>query len=213
MTGTRNRWSPIPLVALLCLLAQIPVSCPGQEVTVLGAVEKVVILPWGLALEARVDTGAAKSSLAAFDLRVKGKMAEFRLPDPGSKEKVRLPVLGWVEVRTNLGKEKRPVVRIEICVAGKRFQTLVNLDDRSGLRYPMLLGRESLRGRFLVDVGRTHLHPTPCNPTDPAPGGSQPAPFKLGERTILESSIQALEMSCMDIHPEQQGTPREAREH
>lgn len=91
----------------------------------LGAVEKVQILPWGLTLDARVDNGAAKSSMAAVDLRVRGK-------------------------------------EVEICLAGQRLRTLLDLDDRTGLKYPMLLGRETLRGRFLVDVGRMHLHPQPC---------------------------------------------------
>lgn len=136
--------------------------CFGEQLTILGAVERVKILPWGVILEARVDTGAAKSSLAALDLKVKEKIAEFRLPDPTMKEKVQIPILGWTEVRTNLGKEKRPVVSVELCVGGKRFRTLMNLDDRSGLKYPMLLGREALRGRFLVDVSRGNTHPPTC---------------------------------------------------
>lgn len=140
-----------------------PTVCHAQELVVLGAVEEVKVLPWGLTLLARVDTGAAKSSMAASDLKVKGKTVEFRLPDPQLREKkIELPILGWVEVRTNLGKEKRPLVLMEICVAGQRFQTPVNLDDRSGLKYPMLLGRDTLRGRFLVDVARTHRHSKPC---------------------------------------------------
>lgn len=135
---------------------------PAEEPVVLGAVEQVKVFPWGVTLSARVDTGADRSSLAALDLEVKGKTVEFRLPDPGAKEKVKLPILGWVEVRTNMGKEKRPLVLMEICVAGRRFKTPVNLDDRTGLKYPMLLGRETLRGRFLVDVARSHIHPTAC---------------------------------------------------
>lgn len=160
----------------------------AEELVVLGAVEEVKVLPWGFTLLARIDTGAAKSSMAALDLKVQGKSAEFRLPHPGFKEKVRLPILGWVEVRTNLGKEKRPLVLMEICVAGKRFKTPVNLDDRSGLKYPMLLGRETLRGRFLVDVTRSQIYHSPCpkevegNPHPSGPKrqtpGSTPEPKK-----------------------------------
>lgn len=113
-------------------------------------------------MDARVDTGAAKSSMAAVDLRVTGKEVEFSLPGLATKERVRLPIHGWVQVRTNLGKERRPLVQVEICLAGQRLRTLSDLDDRTGLKYPMLLGRETLRGRFLVDVGRMHLHPEPC---------------------------------------------------
>lgn len=160
MTWVKKIW-------LMFLMATLFVSwvCPfsrGEESVVLGAVEKVRVLPWGFTLMARVDTGAAKSSMAALNLKVRGKTAEFRLPDPSFQEKLKLPILGWVEVRTNLGKEKRPLVLMEICVAGKRFQTPVNLDDRSGLKYPMLLGRDTLKGRFLVDVSKANLHSRLC---------------------------------------------------
>jgi hypothetical protein len=160
MTRVKRTWL-LTILGILSAFLGCPVS-QAEEPVVLGAVEEVKVLPWGVTLLARVDTGAAKSSVAALDLKVKGKTAEFRFPDPGSKEKIRLPILGWVEVRTNLGKEKRPLVLMEICVAGRRFQTPVNLDDRSGLKYPMLLGRDTLRGRFLVDVARSHLHGRPC---------------------------------------------------
>ncbi len=152
------------LGVFLAFLNQEPAS--GDELLVLGAVEEVKVFPWGFTFLARVDTGAAKSSMAAVDLKVKGEKAEFRFPDPAPAEKVELPILGWVGVRTNLGKEKRPLVLMEICVGGRRFKTTVNLDDRSGLKYPMLLGRETLRGRFLVDAGRSQLHPRPCPKED-----------------------------------------------
>jgi|YNPNPStandDraft_1061719.scaffolds.fasta_scaffold00508_6 hypothetical protein len=187
MTWSRSVLWLVAMAMLPPLLAQLPTECLGQQATLLGAVEKVKLLPWGLVLEARVDTGAAKSSMAAIDLRVTGNLAEFRLPDPETKEKVRLPILGWVEVRTNVGKEKRPIVRMEICVAGKRFETLVNLDDRSGLRYPMLLGRESLRGRFLVDVGRSHLHPRPCGEGE-GKEGRLPDPGRQGQGSFSSPS-------------------------
>ncbi len=155
-------WVLTGLGAFLGLVLSGRALCLGQHPVVLGAVERVRVLPWDVTFEARVDTGAAKSSLAATELRVIGREVEFRFPGAHLGDKVRLPVVRWVEVRTNLGREKRPLVQLEICVGGQRFHTLVNLDDRSGLKYPMLLGRETLRGRFLVDVGSTHLHPEPC---------------------------------------------------
>lgn len=162
MLWHRGVWLFMPLGVLLGLFCEAHIACHGQQATVLGAVEKVKILPWGLTLDARVDTGAAKSSMAAVDMRVTGKEVEFSLPGVAIKQRVRLPIHSWVQVRTNLGKERRPVVQMEICVAGQRLRTVLNLDDRQGLKYPMLLGRETLRGRFLVDVGRTYLHPQPC---------------------------------------------------
>jgi hypothetical protein len=47
----------------------------------IGTVEDVILLPWGVKLPARIDTGAAKSSLDAQELTVLDRMAEFRLPE------------------------------------------------------------------------------------------------------------------------------------
>lgn len=177
MTLLRKIGLPLLLAVLFAHLAAA--VSQAEKPIVLGAVEEVKVLPWGVTLLARVDTGAAKSSMAALDLKIKEKTAEFRLPDPRFKERVKVPILGWVEVRTNLGKERRPLVLMEICVAGRRFKTPVNLDDRSGLKYPMLLGRDTLRGRFLVDVARIHLHTGPC----PDGEGKEPISSEQGAPT------------------------------
>ena len=49
----------------------------ADRVTI-GLVEEVILLPWGVKMPARIDTGAATSSLDVRDLTVKKKVAEFR---------------------------------------------------------------------------------------------------------------------------------------
>jgi hypothetical protein len=72
-------------------------------------VEDVIILPVGVKLPARIDTGAAKSSLYAVGLRIRDNMAEFRLPDKYGGLQMRLPVVEWKHLRTKEGLTKRPV--------------------------------------------------------------------------------------------------------
>ena len=50
----------------------------GEKIIV-GEVEDVILLPWRIKLPARIDTGAATSSLDARDLKVEGGFAEFKL--------------------------------------------------------------------------------------------------------------------------------------
>ena len=66
---------------LLLILPLLPIgeASAGEKMTI-GEVEEVVLMPWGVRLPARIDTGAATSSLDARELIVKDKMAEFRLP-------------------------------------------------------------------------------------------------------------------------------------
>lgn len=176
-------------------------SVHGQTAQLLGAVEQAQILPWGFTLEARVDTGAAKSSLGARELELKGETVEFYLTDRRIMQKLEPRILGWVEVRTNEGKERRPLVELEVCLGGQRFPTQMNLDDRSGLRCPMLIGRNTLQDRFLMDVSRSHLHKSPCGEAS-VPGG--------GTATPPDRGWEPQEMITLD--PIQVGTPHMGEE-
>ena len=121
-----------------------------KEKIQLGAVENVVLLPWGVTLPARIDTGAAISSLDARNLTIKGNIVEFTLPEQYGGQHIRLPIVKWMTVRSAETKEKRPVVLVELCIGSKRIQTQVNLNDRSHVKHPLLIGRNTLMHSFVV---------------------------------------------------------------
>jgi hypothetical protein len=156
-------------VVALSILGPIFLFTPGitlaEEKTVLGGVEDVILLPWRVKLPARVDTGAAKSSLDAREIKVQGDMIEFKLPEKHGGLRIRLPIIGWRHIRTPEGLDRRPVVELEICLGSRRFRTLVNLTDRSMVKYPLILGRNFLKENFLVDVKRERIHPPNCPDT------------------------------------------------
>ena len=69
-------------VLLLALLFLLTPEVAGAEKRItIGTVEEVILLPWNIKLPARIDTGAAKTSLDARNLKIDGNMAEFRLPE------------------------------------------------------------------------------------------------------------------------------------
>src|SRR3989304_4662853 len=88
----------------------------AQERLTIGLVEDVILLPWGVKLPARIDTGAASSSLDARELKVEDNVADFKLPDSYGGLRLRLPVVGWKTIRTSESRERRPVVEMEICL-------------------------------------------------------------------------------------------------
>ena len=155
-------WGVISLSILAPIFLFTPGITAAEEKTVIGGVEDVILLPWRIKLPARVDTGAAKSSLDAREIKVQGDMIEFKLPEKYRGLKIRLPIMGWRHIRTPEGLERRPVVELEICFGSRRFRTLVNLTDRSVVKYPLILGRNFLRENFLVDVKRRRIHPPSC---------------------------------------------------
>ncbi len=133
-------------------------GAPGVGLPVIGGVEEVVLLPWGVRMRSRVDTGASVSSLDARSVRVRTvrgqKAVRFVLVgDDQRRADLDLPLSGLRRITTaDGGIEKRPMVEMEVCIAGKRIGAEFTLNDRSRMEYRMLVGRNVLAGRFLVDV-------------------------------------------------------------
>jgi hypothetical protein len=138
----------------MILLCSSFVWAADGKITV-GYVEEVILLPWGIKMPARVDTGAGTSSLDVRELSVRDNIVEFKLPEKYGGLAIRLPLVHWKTIRSAMGKGERPVVEIEMCLGSKRIRTLVNLNDRSSVTYPMLLGRNTLKNNFIVDCDRS----------------------------------------------------------
>ncbi len=174
MVSRYRDWPILAAVTSIALLVLVALPIEGwtaeRDKLIIGAEEEVLILPWEIRLRARVDTGAATSSLDARNIRVRRRSGKrsvrFTLvSDDGSRVALDLPLSGYHRVASaDSGIERRPVVRIAICVAGLRGETEVSLNDRSSMQYRMLLGRNALEGRFLVDVSRSFATPPVCPP-------------------------------------------------
>ncbi len=150
------------LLALAALLPLAVGTVDAAEKLTIGAVEDVILLPWKVTLPARIDTGATRSSLDARDLTARNNEVVFTLPDEYGGLELRLPIIEWRVVRSAVGKERRPVVEIELCLGPKRFRTQVTLNDRSRVKYPFLVGRRALQEHFLVDVSRSNVFMPSC---------------------------------------------------
>jgi len=153
-------WIPISTFVILSLL--IPATIDADEKIIIGGIEEVILFPWRVRLPARIDTGAAKSSLDAQDLKVQDDMVEFKLPKKYGGLHLRLPIIEWRHVRTPEGLEPRPIVELEICLGSRRIRTEVNLADRSMVKYPLILGRNFLKENYIVDVKRRKTAPPNC---------------------------------------------------
>ncbi|MDX1450691.1 MAG: RimK/LysX family protein, partial [Acidimicrobiia bacterium] len=113
-----------------------------------------------------IDTGARTASLHAFGLELferNGKeYARFAIhPDhrsPGPAVIVETPVLGHRTVRNPGGRsEERPIIKTKLTIGRYRLTAELNLTRRDNMGMPMLLGRHTVRRRFLVDPGRSYL--------------------------------------------------------
>ena len=163
-------WQSLGLMFLLVLIIPLLLvggASAGEKMTI-GEVEDVVLMPWGVRLPARIDTGAATSSLDARELNVKNNMAEFRLPKKYGSLQLRLPVIEWQKIRSADFTEQRPVVEITFCMGPKLIRTQVTLNNRSTVSYPLIIGRNVLKDKFVVDCMHSNCLPPSC-PGVPSP--------------------------------------------
>lgn len=160
----RPAWLSVDLMFLLVLIILVLPSGKGSagEKMTIGEVEEVVLMPWGVRLPARIDTGAATSSLDARELNVKNNMAEFRLPKKYGSLQLRLPVVEWQKIRSADFRERRPVVEITFCMGPKLIRTQVTLNNRSTVSYPLIIGRNVLKDKFVVDCMHSNCLPPSC---------------------------------------------------
>jgi hypothetical protein len=48
--------------------------------------------------------------------------------------------------------EERYIIKTLIAIGRKKIKTTISLSDRENMRYPVLIGRRLLKGKFIVDV-------------------------------------------------------------
>ena len=107
---------------------------------------------------AKVDTGARSAALHAEDIEVHGSRVRFRVPLNGRDHVYDLPLTGHRRVKSTSGhSEARAVIETDVQVGEHRFTAEITLTNRTDMGMPMLLGRAAVRGRFVVDPGRSFL--------------------------------------------------------
>jgi hypothetical protein len=126
--------------------------------TTIGGVANVDFLDLGIAgVPTRVDTGAKTSAVWASSIVESERSLNFTLFGPGSEwytgKKLRVRRYSQRVVTSSNGtKEQRYVVRMLVRLGGRKVRASFTLADRSTQVYPILTGRNILRGKFIVDV-------------------------------------------------------------
>lgn len=115
-------------------------------------------------IKAKVDTGARSSalhvsSLEAFEHDGEPWVRFGVQPIPRNMRdvtSVAAPVMEYRSVRSSNGTtETRPVIVTDVELLEVVWPVELTLTNRDAMRFRMLLGREAVRGRFLVDSGRS----------------------------------------------------------
>ncbi len=131
-------------------------------------------------IKAKIDTGARSSCLHAYDIEpfdnAGSAWVRFSVHPIQRRDDLivqcEAPVHDIRNVRSSSGESsKRFVILTPVTWMGETWNIELTLADRSLMGFRMLIGREAVRGRMLVDPGRSyfggrpprrrrrHLHP------------------------------------------------------
>ena len=116
-------------------------------------------------LKAKIDTGAKTSALHAEEIEfitVKGKKyVRFFIggeDKKGKKKYIKSRFLEEREIKSSTGQKTiRPVVKTKIKMGKSEFEIEITLINRDLMGFKMLIGREALNGRFLINPARSYL--------------------------------------------------------
>ncbi len=119
-------------------------------------------------LRAKLDTGAKTSALDGhnqerFQRDGTDWISFILTTQAGENMRVERPIVRLAKIRrAGVPTETRPVVAMMVCVAGITRRTEFTVNDRSGMAFPVLLGRRFLAGRIVVDAGVQGLNDGAC---------------------------------------------------
>jgi glutathione synthase/RimK-type ligase-like ATP-grasp enzyme len=138
-----------------------------KDLTHVGAVELVSLPEARLRdVPAKIDTGADSSALWATDIFEDNDELSFTLFAKDSAyysgRKLTAKHYKVVSIKNSFGeREVRYKVPLKVVIAGRTIQATFTLADRSRNKYPILIGRRTLHGKFLVDVRHKPLSGKP----------------------------------------------------
>lgn len=128
-----------------------------------GEDEYIYVREANATIEARIDTGAAVSSISADDItefeRAGRRWFRFFLRANDRELQLEAPFVRYSDIRQS-SKEtltRRPVVSLNIKVGSYSTSSEFTLTDRGAMQYPLLIGRTLLQDIAVVDVSRRHI--------------------------------------------------------
>jgi hypothetical protein len=168
MSSMRIKSRSLTVKSWLAGIALLGLSCAGagaRGAHVLGATERIHLVEADLDFLAVIDTGAYATSIHALDIAIEDPAPRMRdnigrriaflvVNEAGRSRRISSTITDAIPVRTSHGTEWRYVVPLHLRWGDVEKEVQVNLYDRSPMAYKMLIGRDFLRGDFLVDVDR-----------------------------------------------------------
>ncbi len=160
----------LSLVAFALALWVLSVPATANAKQLVGWVENVRIHPGDIVVRAKLDTGAETSSLNCdcqqTFMRDGEHWVRFTLTNyKGRSIELERKIHRVARIKRHEGKvQERFVVMLGICLGEIYKEVEVNLIDRTGFNYQLLVGRSFIKGDFVVDSSSTYTVTPRCTP-------------------------------------------------
>jgi hypothetical protein len=138
-----------------------------KEKRTIGRKDKVDFPKFSLQeIDIKMDTGAYTSSIHCHKIETKEKdgkeVVVFTLLDPSHPQydKQELSTGDYHEkvIKNSFGhSEKRFIIETTILFFGEEYPIKLSLSERGEMKYPVLIGRRFLMGKFVVDTAKYNL--------------------------------------------------------
>ena len=144
----------------------------AQEKLLIGAAEFVAVSAIKAVFRARIDTGATTSSIYAVNIeefeRDGKSWVRFVVKNAEQKKEypLEMPVarIASIKKRGEEGFTRRFAVATNLTLGEVTKRVSINLADRTGFEFPLLIGRDFLQGLAIVDVSKNYTQKTPGAP-------------------------------------------------
>jgi hypothetical protein len=105
-------------------------------------------------VEAKIDTGAYTCAIDCNHIELKTEhdktILSFRLFNNTTYS---VEEFTQKKIKNSFGEmEERYIIKTLILIGRKKINTTISLSDRGNMRYPVLIGRRLLKGKFIIDV-------------------------------------------------------------
>ncbi|MEO6302890.1 MAG: RimK/LysX family protein [Bacteroidia bacterium] len=114
-------------------------------------------------IEAKIDTGAYTSSIHCDDISIINEndkpILNFVITqDDKQLQKIqRFEEFTQKKIKNSFGEmEERYIIKTLIVIGKKKIRSTLSLSNRDGMRYPVLIGRKLVKGKFLIDTDQIH---------------------------------------------------------
>ena len=132
-----------------------------QHLRIIGRREFIDFPELGISgIEAKIDTGAYTSSIHVekIELRIENEILLLCVViNQNGERELKFENFDRKVIKNSFGEmEERYVVKTVFHIGRRSIRSIISFSNRDNMRFPVLIGRRLLKGKFLIDVKKLH---------------------------------------------------------